>query len=270
MSRWSILGVLSLSVAVSACGARASLDDGSEGDGATGGTGGTGSGNGTGTGTGNGTGTGSGSTGSGSTGSGSTGSGSTGSTGSGSSTTGSGSSTSGSGPGSGTSAVSGSTGSGMEVCPSFGDPCTGCLSMACPERYCNCYENSDCFDIFECIQPCNEDEACVQACYTKFESGISDASLLTDCAADLCPAACPGNQGGTLDPCNECILESCEGEFNACLAEPTCLQLWSCLNECPQLDLMCQNGCYDAYEQGIPTLQTVLMCATNDCSNPCN
>jgi hypothetical protein len=256
--------VVSLSVLVSACGARADLESvgGSGGEDSAGA--GASSGNGSGTGAAGGTGAGSGAGG---------GSGGTTPTGSGGTTTGGSGTTTGSGTGSTTGAGTGGstgTGTGPQICPDFGDACTECLAVSCPETYCNCYENSECFALFQCGGPCDGDPQCVEACYAEHQDGISDAALVSDCAAVFCPDACPGFEGSQVDPCTKCILKGCEAEMNACLAEPACLQLYECLTACPPVDLMCQDGCYNKYSSGIPSLQTLLTCASDECDDPCN
>src|SRR5262249_6379313 len=149
------------------------------------------------------------------------------------------------------------------------DPCTSCLSVTCPERYCNCYDNSECFALFQCANPCNGDQDCIQVCYSAHQDGIADAALLNDCAGTVCAKECPGNSGGGTDPCGTCILQTCEKEANACLAQPECLKLYNCLSACPNLDLMCQDGCYNDHSAGIPSLQAMLNCAANKCSDTC-
>lgn len=167
--------------------------------------------------------------------------------------------------------IGGSGGSGgaggSEICPGFGDPCTGCLSTSCPDKYCNCSKNADCFAIFNCTSMCGGTDACLQGCLTMFPDGISDAFLVTDCAADLCDAACPGNN--PLDPCGECIFETCEDEANTCLSQPACLDLWQCLNGCPPLSLSCQQQCYNDFGEGVPSLEAMLNCAVSMCPDVC-
>jgi hypothetical protein len=58
--------------------------------------------------------------------------------------------------------------------------------------------------------------------------------------------------------------------MNACLAEPECLMLFNCISGCPQLDLACQQACYDDHGAGVPTLQDLLMCSQSACDDVCN
>ncbi len=58
--------------------------------------------------------------------------------------------------------------------------------------------------------------------------------------------------------------------MNTCLAEPACFGLWNCLNDCPDADLECQNGCYNTHEQGIDELQAVIDCAGASCPQACS
>lgn len=97
--------------------------------------------------------------------------------------------------------------------------------------------------------------------------GISDFYLLTDCAATICDAACPGNND--LDPCSECIFESCDDESDACLGDPACLDLYICLSGCGGVDLACQQGCYAAHGSGVPKLQILLECVESACPDAC-
>lgn len=153
------------------------------------------------------------------------------------------------------------------TCSGFGDQCTECLSDGCADRWCNCKNNPDCIGLIQCANNCNNNPMCEQGCLSTHEPGISDLYLLTDCAATACDAECPGND--QIDPCTVCLLEDCTDEANACLAEPECLALYQCLGECPNLDLMCQQGCYNDHGAGVMTLQPLLMCAQSTCPGPC-
>lgn len=114
---------------------------------------------------------------------------------------------------------------------------------------------------------CNGDDACDKACLIEHGEGISDLYLLTDCAATTCAAACPGNND--IDACSECVFGSCEDESNACLGDPQCLDLYTCLSGCNGTDLACQQGCYMAHGDGVPELQAMLECAENACPDAC-
>src|SRR6185503_3208324 len=96
----------------------------------------------------------------------------------------------------------------------FGDPCTECLSDACPATFCGCFQNSECIGLIQCNNGCQGDPACTQDCFTQHQDGIADLYLLSDCAGTSCQNECPGND--PLDPCTKCILEDCEDEWNAC------------------------------------------------------
>jgi len=172
-----------------------------------------------------------------------------------------------SGSGSGSASGPGSSGSGGgELCPGFGDVCTECLSGACPSTYCTCYENDECLALIECVDACSSD-ACQQACFSAHPNGISDLYLLTDCAATSCDSECPGN--AVVDPCTKCIFEDCSSEMNACLADPECLELYTCLSDCGDVDLICQKGCYAAHGGAVAELQAVLQCSATSCPGPC-
>jgi hypothetical protein len=246
---------LSLLVVVG-CGARADLDDvlgDAGGSGAAGASSGAGAGSG------------SGAQGSGgvTTGSQSSGSGAA-STGSGAASTGSQSTGVG---GSSSTASGGSGGVGGETCPSFDTNCTVCLSEACPDIWCNCFENSECFALFDCFGECNGGEACQQQCLAAHQEGIADVLLVSDCAATTCDGSCPW--GNDVPPCGECIYESCEDEVNACFAQPSCLLLFDCLTGCGPVGLTCQEQCYQDFGAGTALLQAVLECSVDECDGAC-
>ena len=92
--------------------------------------------------------------------------------------------------------------------------------------------------------------------------------LVTGCAGTDCDPSCDwGNEEFT--DCQECLYSDCASETNACIVEPACSALWQCLVACPQLDLGCQQGCYDAFGDGVSTLQALLQCSTDLCEMDC-
>ncbi|MFO0759415.1 MAG: hypothetical protein U0359_23175 [Byssovorax sp.] len=171
--------------------------------------------------------------------------------------------------GSPTTTTSTGAGGSAEICPSFGDFCTNCLSTGCPETYCNCYNNPACLKLIQCTNMCNGDAACIQTCETDNQDGIADVVLLTSCAASTCAQQCPKSDAMPIDPCNQCLLTSCEDAANACLAEPECSALYQCLANCPNLDLSCQQGCYADHGAGTMALQDLLQCGSQMCSGSC-
>ncbi len=162
--------------------------------------------------------------------------------------------------------ATGSTATGAMICPSQ-SPCGACVSMACPEVWCACGENSECGALFLCFQGC-ADDACTQACLGSHPDGIADAVLVTGCATDPCGASCPMAMN-PISPCEECLYTSCEDEMNACVSNPECTGLWACFGMCAQFDLTCQQACYDTYPDGVAPLEDVFNCGGPACSDPC-
>lgn len=164
----------------------------------------------------------------------------------------------------------GTTGSGgaAMICQDFGDPCTSCVSVACPAIYCACSDNPECFALSTCFSGCpDDDQACNQACQTKHPDGISDLYKLSGCAGSSCPSECPGND--PLSPCIACVLDECPGALNACLADPACVALYNCLDACPDVDLVCQQGCYGQFGAGTAKLTALLQCESAPCGPIC-
>lgn len=173
-------------------------------------------------------------------------------------------STTGTGSGAGGGIVGADAG---EVCPSFGDSCTACLSTSCPAVYCGCSQNPACIDLLKCSGTCGGDKACIQACYAADQDGIAAAVLASDCAGTLCNAAC--SWGGPIGGCQACIATDCAKPYNACIAMAECVALYQCLKGCKGADLVCQKGCYAAHGDAVPTLQALLDCSGSACAAPC-
>lgn len=172
------------------------------------------------------------------------------------------------GPGSGAGGEGAGSGAGGAPpgCPGFGDPCSTCVADLCSDRWCACLDNPECLAVFACTDDCST-EACRQACYAEHSAGVGDAGLVVDCAADACPAACPG--ADELPDCTECLYTSCVAEAAACYGEPECLSLYGCLDGCAFSDLSCQADCYDEHEDGIEPLQDLLECSEVECPETC-
>lgn len=174
----------------------------------------------------------------------------------------------------GTGGASTSTGSGTGnsgaggtmTCADFGDPCTTCVSVACPAIYCAYVNNPECFPLSDCLNTCNDD-ACTQACQTMYPGGIADLYLVSDCAGTSCHSECPGNE--PLDDCTKCVLDTCPEALNVCLAHPDCVALYECLTTCGDVDLTCQQGCYAQHGAGTMPLQTLLQCESMPCGAVC-
>lgn len=156
-----------------------------------------------------------------------------------------------------------SSSSGGMVCPSFGDPCSECLALQCADIYCSCYGNFDCFSLSTCLNGCNGDATCEQQCYATHPDGAAVLYALSNCGGVNCSVDCPGTQ--PLDPCTTCMVETCEGEFNACLSSASCLNLYQCLSGCAPLDLACNQKCYATFGDGVPLLQKLLDCSKSNC-----
>ena len=154
------------------------------------------------------------------------------------------------------------------ICDGFGDPCTSCASTGCPDTWCQCANNPECLALFGCYQQCMGDEGCQQDCLTEHEDGISDVVLVSGCAGTVCQGSC--NFGNPeFNDCQDCIYNDCATEMNACIASPDCAALWGCLNDCPNLEVTCQQQCYDDFGDGAPTLEVALMCVTSQCGSVC-
>lgn len=163
----------------------------------------------------------------------------------------------------GFSGSGGSSSTGVETCAPLGGACSSCVSIECSASWCACTDNPECLATLVCFGQCTTDP-CYSDCLSEHSAGASDALLVLGCPG--CAGQC-GSQPN--DPCTECLYTDCEDQTNACVAEPDCLPLWQCLNDCPPGGLTCQSDCYDAYPDGIMVLESLFNCAGTTCSSTC-
>lgn len=193
---------------------------------------------------------------------------------------GGGSSTSGSGSGGAMFAVTAgpsgvgsvaSSSSGAEpiTCSSWGEACTGCIATSCPETWCACQGNAECFALLQCSGGCQDSDGCTEKCMALHPEGIADVLLVSGCAGTACDAVC--KWGSTdFDPCGECVFKSCASETNACFGDPTCFALWKCFDACGPSSLSCHQSCYVKHPDGVTKLEVLLTCANSSCESTCN
>lgn len=175
------------------------------------------------------------------------------------------------GAGAGGSGAGGSGGGSVEICAAQG-VCGDCVAQACPEVWCDCVNNEQCLPLFGCTAQCPGGaghQACVQECMASYPDGISAVVLAADCAAGPCEASCP-QAGEPINDCEECLYSSCPSAMNACLSNPQCLSLWSCLGGCAPNELSCHQACYNAFPEGVEALEDVIDCGAGPCEPVCN
>lgn len=166
---------------------------------------------------------------------------------------------------SGTSSAS--TGAGRAGCKGLGDACSDCAAMQCNAQYCACYGNPTCGQLVACVQNCPPgDMGCGQNCLTANEAGITDALLLSDCAAGGCMADCP--TAAKLTACEVCALQNCPQQMNKCVANPECTALIQCVEGCMGDDF-CNAGCAFDHGDGQTDAQAVQDCTKTPCANQC-
>lgn len=155
---------------------------------------------------------------------------------------------------------------GAAICPDVGEPCTQCESTTCSQEYCDCYNNGSCVLLSQCALQCDiGDTECYQACWSMYPDGISDAALLTHCAATVCMPEC--GPFIPLTECQQCLYGRCPEEMNVCISNPDCTALLYCLDECELPG--CENGCYALYPGGLADSGPVGECAQEACTVEC-
>ncbi|WP_437677296.1 hypothetical protein [Sorangium sp. So ce131] len=162
----------------------------------------------------------------------------------------------------------GSGGEAPHVCPSFGDPCSTCLSLRCQESFCACQQNPECAALSNCSLGCEEDDAaCAQGCLTAHAPGVSDSFLEGGCAAERCKVQCPSR--AALSPCDSCLFARCAGEMNTCFADVACHGLRACVGACNPSDAVCLDRCAANYRGGEQADQAVAACGSARCGAEC-
>ncbi len=198
--------------------------------------------------------------------------GTTGSGGAGGTASGGGSSSSSSGSGgqggaTGGNGGMGTGGSGGAPCLHLGDTCSVCQLQNCHDVYCDCYYNSDCIELIDCVELCQpDDDPCIQSCWTAHPNGISAGALVWHCAATDCSLDCPPTV--PLTDCDLCMFQKCPSQMNGCLSNPDCVALAKCVSACTTST--CEQNCYVTYPGGTGDAIAVFQCQTNQCVTECS
>ncbi|AUX39180.1 uncharacterized protein SOCE26_005620 [Sorangium cellulosum] len=167
-----------------------------------------------------------------------------------------------------TSGSGGAGGEAPQVCPSFGDPCSTCLSLRCQESFCACQQNPECAALSNCFLGCEaDDDACTQRCFTAHAPGVSDSFLEGGCSAERCKVQCPSR--AALSPCESCLFARCAGEMNTCIADPACHGLRTCVGACNPTDAVCRDRCAANHRGGEQADLAVAACGSAQCGAEC-
>jgi hypothetical protein len=90
-----------------------------------------------------------------------------------------------------------------------GDSCTDCMNKSCCSETYACANDDVCVDLWNCVSAC-KDQACANACGTKYPSVVSKYNAMASCGADSCKAPC--------SPTTECVQsgDACGGDTPCC------------------------------------------------------
>ncbi|MFO0759248.1 MAG: hypothetical protein U0359_22340 [Byssovorax sp.] len=168
-----------------------------------------------------------------------------------------------------TTTTTGSGGSGgSNPCPGLGDACSNCASEKCMAVYCSCYADPQCGGLVQCNTSCQPgDQNCAQNCLNANKNGISEAFLLSDCAASQCAASCPGTS--VLDDCQRCLFTSCASQMNNCLSDTDCSELIQCVQQCSPGDSGCQQDCGFQHLGSVDKAMAIQNCSQSQCAGKC-
>ena len=162
----------------------------------------------------------------------------------------------------------GGMGGSAPACVKPGETCADCLFDQCQLAYCDCTGESACTNIIACIQGCSPMMPdCASGCYATFAAGFAEFTIVSSCVATLCAPSCPGSD--QVKPCDLCLAQKCETQFETCLANTQCFPLIDCRKNCGG-NMMCEKQCDMTYPTGAPIVQELFTCATMDCGNSCN
>jgi hypothetical protein len=141
--------------------------------------------------------------------------------------------------------------------------CGLCLSKRCCDARNTCNADPSCGALRECVDVCNTD-ACIDACYVKYDPSIANLFALVTCAVVLCAPECESPD----TPCNRCLYGDCADEVMACAADHTCKLLSFCADKCGPNEL-CQRACRDKYPAAGTLFSNQLGCVQNRCPGAC-
>lgn len=162
----------------------------------------------------------------------------------------------------------GGMGGGAAACMKPGNTCGDCLFEQCQNAYCDCANEPECFLLIGCIQACPPNMPdCVSGCYLTHSKGFSEFTIASSCSGTLCAPSCPGS--GQVKPCDLCLAQQCETQFETCLANTQCFPLIQCRQNCMG-NTTCEQQCDTMYPQAAPLVQSLYSCAMMGCGNSCN
>lgn len=75
-------------------------------------------------------------------------------------------------------------------CTDAGSPCRDCMGAHCAAERAACATNTECFLTALCVDECNGDDNCVNACYESHPAVQALLTAQTTCASKSCPQAC--------------------------------------------------------------------------------
>jgi hypothetical protein len=144
-----------------------------------------------------------------------------------------------------------------------GDPCEACVESTCAAQLTACDDDPGCAALLDCLDQCN-DEACGNACFTANPGAGPLLEAIDTCAEQQCASTC--GDGG--DACETCAMSKCGPQIDACDADPSCQQLLTCLEQCPE-DEACWDGCYTSNPAGASLLDAEDACVEAGCATEC-
>lgn len=101
-----------------------------------------------------------------------------------------------------------------------------------------------------------------------FPGGLSFALLLIACGSgpgDGSPGQ--GGSSGQNQECKSCEESSCGAAQDACVQNPSCLDIGSCVVSCEGGD--CIDTCAKANPEGAADFYGILQCTATHCAEPC-
>jgi hypothetical protein len=186
-----------------------------------------------------------------------------------------------------TAATGGTSEVTAATCESDGMLCLECVNSDCAGDRCEaelegCIGDAACLDANSCYNACAEtDWGCRYRCLLEFLPGVEKLFAWNDCLfceADTCEATCTvAGQCPQPDPCYQCMysekaLAACKPQWEACVAEPDCLDIEACWAECPANDVNCVNDCHTVNATGsteYSDLWQCIQCTEPACADVC-
>jgi hypothetical protein len=159
----------------------------------------------------------------------------------------------------------------------FEATCASCLDESCCDTLAACRGDESCARVLACFAECRGEPASITACRLRCGKTLQTSfdlftSRLMSCQGKSCSNACGLTCGGYVHPnalCESCVARLCCAETSACVGDPQCLALSTCLAACASRDGPCILACRGEHAGGAALRDGFAACIDRSCAGTC-